>query len=87
MLTLFLSVARHELGHSLMARRFGIETREILLMPLGGIAQLEKNPKQPRHELLIALAGPMVNVLIAALLVVIGLTPQVSLFNSLLDAD
>jgi len=87
MLTLFLCVALHELGHSLMARRFGIETREILLMPLGGIAQLEKNPTQPRHELLIALAGPLVNVLIAALLVVIGLTPQVSLFNSLLDGQ
>ncbi len=87
MLALFLCVALHELGHSLMARRFGIQTREILLMPLGGIAQLEKNPDQPRHELLIALAGPLVNVVIAILLILIGLTPQVSLFNSLLDGQ
>lgn len=87
MMALFFCVVLHELGHSLMARRFGIQTREILLLPLGGIAQLDKNPEQPRHELLIALAGPVVNLLIAAMLVLVGLSPQVSLFNSLLDGQ
>lgn len=85
MVALFLCVTLHELGHSFAARAFGIQTREILLLPLGGVAQLSKNPEQPRHELLIALAGPLVNVIIAVILVLIGLTPQVDLFAYLLD--
>jgi len=85
MVALFLCVTLHELGHSFAARAFGIQTREILLLPLGGVAQLSKNPDQPRHELFIALAGPLVNVIIAMGLVLIGLTPQVNLFAYLLD--
>lgn len=85
MLALFFCVTLHELGHSLAARAFGIETREILLLPLGGLAQLSKNPEQPRQELWIALAGPLVNVIIVILLVLIGLTPQIDLFAYLMD--
>lgn len=87
MIALFLCVVLHELGHSLTARAFGIETREILLMPLGGVAQLNKNPERPKHELLIALAGPLVNVVIAVLLVIVGLTPQLDLFSYLLNGQ
>lgn len=68
MLLLFVCVTLHELGHSLVAKVFGIPVREILLLPLGGIAQITKNPEKPMHELLIAIAGPLVNVVIAILL-------------------
>lgn len=83
MAALFFCVVLHELGHSLMARAFGIETREILLLPIGGMAQLDKEPEKPRHELLIALAGPLVNVLLAGILLFVGLLPQVNLFGAL----
>lgn len=67
-LLLFFCVTLHELGHSLAAQYFGIPVREIILLPLGGVALLGRNPSKPSHELLIALAGPLVNVLIAAVL-------------------
>ncbi|MCC6335869.1 MAG: site-2 protease family protein [Myxococcales bacterium] len=65
MLLIFGFVALHELGHSLVARAFGIPVKDITLMPLGGIALLGKKPKTPGQELLIALAGPAVNVVLA----------------------
>lgn len=84
-LALFGCVVLHEFGHALTAKRFGVVTRDITLYPIGGISSFESMPEKPAHEFLISIAGPLVNVFIAAVLWVYltssGQMPDLSSMN------
>lgn len=76
---LFVVVVLHELGHSFTAQRFGVEVKQIVLLPIGGVAQLARIPERPIEEFLIAIAGPAVNFGLAIILGVVAWAAQFNL--------
>ncbi len=80
---LFVLVTLHELGHSVAAQRYGVPVKQIVLSPIGGVAQLNYIPENPRQEFVIAIAGPAVNFIIALIMFVVAWLGNITIFNPL----
>lgn len=81
-LLLFACVVAHEFGHVLVARHFGGRTRDILLLPIGGVSRMERIPERPKQELAVAIAGPLVSIAIGALLISVTGLPTMKMVES-----
>ena len=86
-LIVFICVLMHEFGHALMAQRFGVQTKDITLLPIGGIANLERMPEEPRQEFWITVAGPLVNLEIAGVVFIVIAIMGVSMLFGFLFLD
>ena len=84
-LTIFICVILHELGHVQAAAHFGIPTNKITLLPIGGVAAIKRIPEKPKEELIVAIAGPLVNVVIALLIFIFF--PVTQMFNTLSESS